>query len=333
VPTGLHHQINEMKPDIVQFHWVGNDTLSIWEIKKINAPIVWKLPDMWAFSGCAHYTLPGFENWYSDKKKIKAGLPYDGFVNFEALMINLKKIAFYRANISFVGPSSWITKLVQFSYLHREKRAKHIINPIDTGIWKRQLSSVQREKFNLNQNDFVVITSSMNALSDPRKGHAYMEQILEKLKSKNTSRCIKLAVIGEEGQQFEINGVKCIPLGKSYDEAELALLYSVGDAYIFPSTMDNLANTLKEATCCGLPCVAFNIGGNSDMVIHGKNGYLIEPFDTDDFANKIVQLEAMSKDELSALSMITEQIAHKLHSQSTASNNYFKYYREILGEM
>lgn len=333
VPTGLHHQINEIKPDIVQLHWIGNDTLSIWEIKKINAPIVWKLPDMWAFSGCAHYTLPGFENWYSNKKNIKAGLPYDSFCNFEAFMIRLKKIAFHRANISFVGPSSWITNLVQHSYLHSERRARHIINPIDTTIWKRQLSSKQREKFNLNQNDFIVITSSMNALSDPRKGYIYMEQILKKLKSKKTKRSIKLAVIGQEGQQFEINGVKCIPLGKSYDEAELASLYNVGDAYIFPSTMDNLANTLKEATCCGLPCVAFNIGGNSDMVVHGRNGYLIEPFDTDEFADRIVQLESMPEDEFSALSMITEQIAHKVHDQSIASNNYYEYYTNILREM
>ncbi len=31
----------------------------------------------------------------------------------------------------------------------------------------------------------------------------------------------------------------------------------------------------------------FNVGGNSDMIEHKKNGYLAKPFDTDDLANGI----------------------------------------------
>jgi len=33
----------------------------------------------------------------------------------------------------------------------------------------------------------------------------------------------------------------------------------------------------------GLPALAFNAVGISDMVEHLKNGYLAKPFDTDDF--------------------------------------------------
>ena len=215
---------------------------------------------MWAFSGCAHYTLPGFEDWYSDKQKIKKGLSYDRGINLERLMVFLKKIAYSRASLSFVGPSSWITNLVSSSYLLGSRRAIHIVNPINTGIWKRTCAKAQRKRFNLNVDDFVILTSSMNALSDPRKGYVYFADILKRLKHKGSKRQIKFAVIGHEGEPFDIDGTPCIPLGTCFSETDLASLYCVGDIYIFPSIMDNLANTLKEATCCGLPCVAFDIG-------------------------------------------------------------------------
>jgi glycosyltransferase involved in cell wall biosynthesis len=47
---------------------------------------------------------------------------------------------------------------------------------------------------------------------------------------------------------------------------------------------DNLPNTVLEALSCGTPCVAFDIGGMSDMIDHQKNGYLAKPFDVDDLA-------------------------------------------------
>jgi len=53
--TGLGKEINNQSVDIIHLHWLGNDTLSIEEIGKIKQPIVWRLPDMWAFCGAEHY--------------------------------------------------------------------------------------------------------------------------------------------------------------------------------------------------------------------------------------------------------------------------------------
>ena len=48
--------INQSDADCVIMHWVGNDTISIRELGLITKPIVWRLADMWAFSGCKHYS-------------------------------------------------------------------------------------------------------------------------------------------------------------------------------------------------------------------------------------------------------------------------------------
>ncbi|MFM6909103.1 MAG: glycosyltransferase, partial [Dolichospermum sp.] len=54
-----------------------------------------------------------------------------------------------------------------------------------------------------------------------------------------------------------------------------------------PSVQDNLPNTVMESLACGTPCVAFDIGGMSDMIEHQQNGYLAKPFDVDDLARGI----------------------------------------------
>ena len=42
-----------------------------------------------------------------------------------------------------------------------------------------------------------------------------------------------------------------------------------------------------ESLACGTPVVAFNIGGNSDMIDHQQNGYLAEDKNAEDLTNGI----------------------------------------------
>jgi len=68
------------------------------------------------------------------------------------------------------------------------------------------------------------------------------------------------------------------------DDISLVTLYSAVDVTIVPSLQENLSNVIMENLACGTPVVAFNIGGNSDMIEHKINGYLAKPFDTNDLA-------------------------------------------------
>jgi glycosyltransferase involved in cell wall biosynthesis len=54
-----------------------------------------------------------------------------------------------------------------------------------------------------------------------------------------------------------------------------------------------------ESLACGTPVVAFDVGGNSDMIEHLINGYLAKPFESQDLANGIEWvLNALNYDEL-----------------------------------
>ncbi len=50
---------------------------------------------------------------------------------------------------------------------------------------------------------------------------------------------------------------------------------------------ENLSNPLTEAMACGVPVVAFDVGGMTDMIVHRENGYLAKAFDCEELAEGI----------------------------------------------
>ncbi len=58
--------------------------------------------------------------------------------------------------------------------------------------------------------------------------------------------------------------------------SDLAILYRRASVFLLPSDFDNLSLSIIEAMSFGLPIVAFNVGGNSELVEDGVNGFLAE---------------------------------------------------------
>ena len=64
----------------------------------------------------------------------------------------------------------------------------------------------------------------------------------------------------------------------------------IADFAIHPSETEGLSNAILEELSAGLPVVAFNVGGNPELIVSGVNGYLVAPFDSSDFKSKIENL-------------------------------------------
>ena len=86
----------------------------------------------------------------------------------------------------------------------------------------------------------------------------------------------------------------------AYTRSELHTIFQDVDVTIVPSVaQENWPTTILESYLFGIPVVAANVGGLSELVIDGKTGLLFRPGSAEDLAEKL-KLLARSRDMLRA---------------------------------
>lgn len=68
------------------------------------------------------------------------------------------------------------------------------------------------------------------------------------------------------------------------------VLFSSCDVVLSTSHNEGLPFSLIEASLMSLPCIATNVGGTSEIVLHDKTGYIVNP-DSEDISEKIAFLK------------------------------------------
>lgn len=323
--SGIVEKINKINPDIVHLHWVCGGMMSVGDISRIKAPIVWSLHDNWAFTGGCHIM------WECEKYKNSCGacprLGSDKENDLSRKVFYRKqKIFSQKQDMTIVGLSKWLTECSQNSTLLKSKRHIHLPNPIDTTVFKPFDKQKARELWNLPQDKKLVLFGAMNATSDPNKGFKELSGALHKLE-KNEE--IEFVVFGSSKPLAAPDfGFKTHYLGHLNDDVSLVTLYNAVDVMVVPSLQENLSNAIMESLACGTPVVGFDIGGNCDMIEDKTNGYLVKPFDTDDLASGIEWvLNTSNYDEL--CKNAREKVMREFDSVVVAKK-YIELYKEIL---
>jgi glycosyltransferase involved in cell wall biosynthesis len=99
--------------------------------------------------------------------------------------------------------------------------------------------------------------------------------------------------------------------------------YRKSRIFAFPSSSEGFPNVVGEALAHGLPVVAFDcVAGPRDLIQHGKNGFLIETLDFEDFAKHLHQL--MTDNDL--LQFIAENAPNSVlpFSEEEIAENFYQ---------
>lgn len=100
-------------------------------------------------------------------------------------------------------------------------------------------------------------------------------------------------------------------MGWRDDAAKILSLY---DVFVLPSLNEGMGRVLVEAMALGKPIVASNIGGIPDLVIHGKNGFLVPPKNPKELA-KYIQVLLEDKDKREKMGLAGKEMAYNFTSE------------------
>jgi glycosyltransferase involved in cell wall biosynthesis len=274
--------------DVIILYWVSGGFLTPKMIKKIsllNKPIIWRLSDMWPFTGGCHYSSTCFK--YIDGcghcPQLKSNSNYDA----SSWLYNKKNNLWRDVDITIVCPSMWMEECAKNSKIFSNKNVIRIPTGIDVNIFKKIDKKIARHILNLSQDKRLILLGAINIDGDKRKGGIEAYNALKDYIFEYGASNVELVVFGTSNNIFKDLSVDVNIMGRVSDEYTLALLYSASDVFIAPSKEENLANTVLEALSCNTPVVAFNVGGMPDAINHRINGYLAHPYDTKDIAKGI----------------------------------------------
>ncbi len=94
-----------------------------------------------------------------------------------------------------------------------------------------------------------------------------------------------------------------LPGFKQYDE--LPIYYGLAEAFVHASTSEQWGLVINEAMASGLPViVSKNCGCTEDLVRHGRNGYVFDPYDVSELTDCMLALHEGNQDHTMGLHSI-----------------------------
>lgn len=317
-------QINRIRPDIVHLHWICGGMMPVEDLTKIKAPIVWNLQDMWAFTGGCHYDekCGAYQQKCGNCKVLRSPKESD----LSRSVWNRKANTFSKIrDLTLVGVSQWITDCSKSSSLFKNRPHFRIPNAINTDIFRPLEKKIARPFFNIPLNKKIILFGAASPLGDPRKGGI---QLLEALSHLNLQD-VEVVIAGQSQPPVPIKlNFPVHYIAPVADEMSLALIYNIADVVIVPSLQENLANTVIESLACGVPVVAFNIGGNQDMISHMENGFLAKENDSKDLAHGIEWI--IQHNSPDAISQASRKKALDTYQYRIVAPQYIDLYTQIL---
>ena len=319
--------------DVLCLYWVTRGLLGIRQIERLLAtgkPVVWRLSDMWPFTGGCHYST-GCDRFMANCGQCPQ-LQSRGERDMSRWMLASKLGRWRKGNLTVVSPSRWMAELAGKSSLFAERSIHVIPTGVDIKLFRSMDQATARDILRLPLDRTLVLYGATSALTDTRKGSDVIVDAFRALNDAPGKQTIfpGLVLFGTSRIPAGLPAdIPVYPLGMVRDEAMLPIVYSACDIFAAPSREENLANSVLEAMACGLPVIAYKVGGMLDAIDHGKTGLLVDPADKNAMAEGLRNL-LEDHDLRQTFGRNARQRAEQQFSLSEQAQAYAALYAEIL---
>ena len=309
--------IENSNSDLINIHWIGNETVSLNDLIKTKKKILWTAHDLWPFTSTEHFL--------KNPKKKKYHFKDIGKNFLKKIIFNKKKKLFTKKNIFLITNSKWLENFARKSELTKNTKIKTIYNPVETNFWKRQKLIISKKKLGLSVNKKYILFGAQGGINNPRKGgKIFLESIKYLNLLKDTYEILILG--GSKNYVENIYGIKCYFRELELDKKKQLLYHSISSVTVSASQAESLPQFLVETILCRNPVAAFNVGGMNEIITHKKNGYLCKNFYPSDLANGIYYcLKSINKNHLT----VAENKLRKMFSEKKIAFEYKKFINKI----
>jgi glycosyltransferase involved in cell wall biosynthesis len=319
--------------DLIHVHNIHGGYIKFDILKSICRikPVILTLHDMWPFTGhCSHsYDC---EKWKNECRKCPHLNTYPKvFIDTSSFLLDKKKDIYniIENKLTITVPCKWMKEKISQSIL-KNMNYKHINNFADLSIFKPLNSITMRNKYNLSTNKFVICFSG-GFLNTKNKGINYLFEALS-IMNTDKEKLFLLTLGGKKDYSFNIQDINGLNISYKNNEAELAEIYSLSDIYVLPSLAETSSLVTIESLACGLPVVAFKIGGVPEIIDHKENGYLCEPENSKSLCEGIKYFMKLSLREQNSYREKAREKVEKLHNEATIMNHYIELYKSIINK-
>lgn len=325
IPSFRDRLINSSNVDVVNFHWINGEMISIREIGNITKPIIMTLHDMWAFCGCEHYVRDYSDNLYINGYDTRRA--NDKGIDLNRLVWK-QKYKHWKKPFQIVTPSTWLTECAKSSKLFYNWDIRTIGNPLNTDIFKPLSKRLSRNVFNIDDG-FVIGFGAVGGASDRRKGFDLLVSSLKHLSGKHPNIKIECLVFGQDEDICNIsNNIQVRSIGTLNDSYSLSVFYNAIDIMLVPSRLEAFGQTASEAHACGTPVVCFDTSGLKDIVVDNRTGFLVSLEDTKCFSDAIYELYRDDRLRFEFASQARERALSEW-SYSSIARKYTTLYQEV----
>lgn len=179
-------------------------------------------------------------------------------------------------------------------YAIRKDLSKYIYNGIDINHYDQRHFNTSgremRESLGIKQSELVVCISG--ALHSGKR-HVHLLDAGNILKKRGI--LVKILIVGDGDERNSIEkhiaqiGLKKDVIITGF-QSDVRPYISLSDIVVNSSAAETFSIAILEAMALGKPIIASDIGGASEQIIHGENGFLFLPGDVESLADSIETL-------------------------------------------
>lgn len=297
--------VNQFAPDCIVFGAIDRSILGTVDILKLNYPIVWIARDNLVHTGgclfkldpeqiehvpdevrsyVRHLTCTGHKTGCKECPVVKDQREQAQV----AASYTLKSMVYRRRpDIVFCAISEWLKQELEMAPLTNQHDIRLVSNPIPR--LKLPSRAECRAELGLAP-DAKLILAPVHKAGNERKGFVFAAQALAQLHERlsiEEREKIVVAIFGqvsEEDDKSDLYPFKTVKLGFIEDDERKSIIYKSADVTLVPSMQESLSVIASDSICLGTPVVCFETSGLPYFVRNRVNGFLAQPFNSEDLA-------------------------------------------------